>query len=86
MFFAYVLENNKKRKYTGSTSNLEERLFFHNDISPEKARFHKTTYKNGPWIVIFKRGFNTRSEALKFEKFLKTGSGRSWLERARHGG
>ena len=86
MFFAYVLENNKKRRYTGSTGNLEERLFFHNDISPEKAKFHKTTYKKGPWKVIFKKGFKTRIEALTFERFLKTGSGRGWLERARLGG
>ncbi len=86
MFFAYVLENNSKKRYTGSTNNLEERLSFHNDISIEKARFHRTTYKKGPWEVIFTKSFETRGEALKFETFLKTGVGRSWLECARHGG
>ena len=65
---------------------MEERFAMHNDINPEKARFHKTTYKKGPWVVIFKREFSTRLEALKFEKFLKTGSGRNWFEHARLGG
>ncbi len=85
MFFAYVLENPNAKKYTGSTDNLEERLFFHNDISSERARFHRTTYKKGPWDIVFKKEFCTRLEALKFEKFLKSGSGREWLERARRG-
>ena len=86
MFFAYVLENNNKKRYTGSTNNLEERLSFHNDTSQEKAKFHRTTYKKGPWEVIFKKSFETRIEAAKFERFLKTGVGRSWLESARRGG
>ncbi|KKQ45824.1 MAG: Excinuclease ABC C subunit domain protein [Candidatus Moranbacteria bacterium GW2011_GWC2_37_8] len=86
MFSTYVLENPNAKKYTGSTNNLEERLSFHNDIFLEKAKFHRTTYKKGPWHVIFSKEFATREEALKFERFLKTGKGREWLERARHGG
>jgi putative endonuclease len=85
MYYAYVLENLKNRKYTGSTDNIEDRVDMHNDVSPEKAKFHKTTYKKGPWRLVFKREFKTRLEALRFEKFLKTGKGREWLERARHG-
>ena len=64
----------------------------HNDTSPQKAKFHKTTYKKGPWRLVFKKDFLSRSEALKFEKFLKTGKGREYLkklnnfhERARRG-
>jgi putative endonuclease len=86
MFFAYVLENSNKKRYTGSTDNLEERLSFHNDNSPEKAKFHRTTYKRGPWEIVFKKSFETQQEALEFERFLKTGIGRRWLEGARHGG
>ncbi|MEI7621252.1 MAG: GIY-YIG nuclease family protein [Candidatus Moraniibacteriota bacterium] len=87
MFFTYVLENANAKRYTGSTNNLEERLFFHNDTTPEKAKFHRTTYKKGPWIIVFKKEFSTHLKALEFEKFLKTGTGREWLrlERARHG-
>jgi putative endonuclease len=85
MFFAYVIENPKNKTYTGSTDNLSERLEMHNDVDPEKAKFHRTTYKKGHWRLIFKKEFQTRQEALKFEKFLKTGKGREWLERARRG-
>jgi putative endonuclease len=86
MFYVYVLENKKGRKYTGSTDNLKERISFHNGISPEKAKFHRTTYKKGPWELIFYKEFKTRKESLLFEKYLKTGIGRDWLERARRGG
>jgi len=81
MFNVYVIENQTGRRYKGSTDDLEERLAMHNDLSIEKAKFHRTTYKKGPWKLIFSKSFETRTEALKFEKFLKMGSGRDWLER-----
>ena len=86
MFYAYVIENSKGKKYTGSTNNTDERLKMHDDESAEKAKFHRTTYKKGPWKLIFSKEFKTRQEAQNFEKFLKTGNGRDYLERARHGG
>ena len=85
MYFAYVLENLKGSRYTGSTDDMEDRLKMHNDTTPEKSRFHRTTYKKGPWQIIFSKEFTTRIEAMKFEKFLKTGKGREWLERGRLG-
>ena len=86
MYYAYVIENLAGNRYAGSTINLDDRLKFHNDILPAKAKFHRTTYKKGPWHFIFSKNFNTRQEALKFERFLKTGKGRELLERARLGG
>ncbi|HLD60724.1 MAG TPA: GIY-YIG nuclease family protein [Patescibacteria group bacterium] len=80
MYFAYVLENEQGNHYTGNTDNTEERLEMHNDISPGKARFHRTTYKKGPWKIIFVKEFLTRKDAMEFEKFLKTSSGRRWLK------
>jgi predicted GIY-YIG superfamily endonuclease len=73
MFFVYIIENINRNKYTGSTANLQDRLAMHNDTSKEKARFHRTTYGNGPWWVVFKKEFEIRKEALAFERFLKTG-------------
>ena len=86
MNYVYVLENGKNQRYTGQTENLENRLEMHNNTSLVKACFHRTTYKKGPWKIIFTKEFSTRIEALKFEHFLKTGKGRQWLERARLGG
>ncbi len=86
MYFTYVIENLTGKRYTGSTNNLEDRLAMHNDVSSEKARFHRTTYGKGLWKLVFKKEFFSRKEALDFEKFLKTGKGREWLERACLGG
>ncbi|MDO8560703.1 MAG: GIY-YIG nuclease family protein [bacterium] len=86
MYFTYVIENELGRKYTGSTENITERILMHNDLSPSKARLHKTTYRKGPWKLIYATNFKTRREALQFEKFLKTGTGRKWIKRARRGG
>jgi len=86
MFTVYVLQNPKNKRYIGQSADFDDRLKMHNDTSKEKARFHRTTYKKGPWKTIFKKNFKTREEALRFEKFLKTGVGREWLECARHSG
>ncbi len=86
MFTTYVIANRQNKHYIGQTDNLDERLLMHNDLSAEKAKFHRTTYKKGPWMIIFSKDFLTRSEATKFERFLKTGKGRKLLDRARLGG
>jgi putative endonuclease len=86
MYTVYVIENLENKKYVGSTGNLQERLAMHNDRCPQKAKFHKTTYKKGPWNVVFSEEFGTRKKALEFERFLKTGKGRECLKRARRGG
>jgi len=46
----------------------------------KKQNFNKTTYKKGPWKIIFFKEFAEREDALKFEKFLKMGRGREWLK------
>ena len=80
MFTAYVLENPKGKRYTGSTGDIVNRLRIHNDTSPGLARFHRTTYKDGgPWEIVFSRDFPGREDAVAFEKYLKTGKGREFL-------
>jgi putative endonuclease len=86
MFTVYVIENLSGKRYTGSTANIVDRLKMHNDEDLSKSKFHRTTYKKGPWKVIFSKEFITRKDALDFERFLKTGKGREWLERVRLGG
>ena len=68
MYYVYVIKNLKGRKYTGSTEDLEMRVNMHNNVDPEKARFHRTTYKKGPWNLIFTKEFKTRKDALKIDK------------------
>jgi len=39
------------------------------------------TYKQkGPWQLIHKEKYSTRGEAMKREKFLKSGRGREWIK------
>jgi putative endonuclease len=78
MFYTYALISAKNGKfYFGHTKNLERRILEHN-TKGEKKRF---ACVNGPWELIFSEEFNTRSEAMKYEKFLKNGRGREYIRR-----
>ena len=75
MFYVYVLKSLKNgRHYTGSTNNLERRIYEHNSGQT------KYTSIAGPFELIYKETYNTRLEASKREKFLKTGKGREFLK------
>ncbi|GAB6281482.1 MAG: GIY-YIG nuclease family protein [Ignavibacterium sp.] len=76
MYFVYVLWSNKlKKRYIGSSEDVTERLTEHNT---GKSTFTK---RGMPWILIHKEDYKTKAEALKREKFLKTGVGRGWLDK-----
>ena len=76
MFTVYVLRSKSKGSfYTGSTSNLAQRLERHN------ANLNRSTKNRGPWEVVYTEVFATRSEALRREKELKTGKEREALKR-----
>jgi putative endonuclease len=67
-------ERNGKR-YIGSTSKLpDERVVEHNTGNTSFTR------NNRPWHLIHSEIFSTKSEALRREKFLKSGQGRKWLD------
>ena len=78
MYTVYILQSKTTGKtYVGQTSDLSKRLAQHND--PD-CRFTLYTKRNkGPWVVIHTEQFATRSEAMKREKQLKTGTGREWI-------
>ena len=75
MYFVYVLWSQKLRKrYVGSSDDSESRLGEHNRGS------NKFTKGGIPWIKIYQEEFQTKTEAIKREKFLKSGQGRKWLD------
>lgn len=75
MFYAYVLLSlNKEIYYKGSTENLVVRVQQHND------GLVTFTCKYRPWKLVYDEVFSTRAEALKREKFFKSGKGREWLK------
>lgn len=76
MFYVYALKSEKNNKrYVGSTSKSpQERTHDHNTGS------NSFTRQNKPWKLIYTENFTTKNEALKREKFLKSGQGRKWLD------
>ena len=73
-YYSYVLRSTKNGiLYKGSTQNLEIRLQTHNS---GKVKF---TSKNIPWELVISEEFSTRSEAVKREKWYKSGVGRDWI-------
>ena len=75
-FVVYILYSEKfDKNYTGFTSNLIERFKSHNELGIKGY-----TLKFRPWKVIHVEFFDLKSEAMKREKFLKTGSGRTFIK------
>ena len=76
-FVVYILYSNKFNKnYTGYTSNLIARFYSHNSLESKGY-----TLKFRPWEIIYIEFFNSKSEAMKREKHLKTGVGREFIHK-----
>jgi putative endonuclease len=71
--FVYVLQSVSQpdRQFVECTANVPARLATHNaGHSPQTASYR-------PWRLVTVVQFGTESAAVRFEKFLKTGSGRA---------
>ncbi|MEK7066057.1 MAG: GIY-YIG nuclease family protein [Patescibacteria group bacterium] len=70
MYYVYILESKVDGShYVGSTSNLKNRLQAHNTGS---ARYSST---KKPFVIIWYCAFRDKTTAIKFELYLKHGSG-----------
>jgi len=70
-FFVYILKSQSTgTSYVGCTSNLEKRLTEHNNGKSPSTR------NKGPWKLIYKEEFPTRSLAILREKYFKSIPGR----------
>ncbi len=67
--------NFKDAVYIGFTTNLKDRLKVHNigDSTP--------TARYNPWVVHAYFAFNTKVQALAFETYLKSNSGRAFAKK-----
>jgi len=76
MFYIYVLKSLKNgKRYVGSTGKEPEiRLSEHNSGS------NNWTKVNKPFKLIYKEVYDNKREAIKREKFLKSGQGRKFLD------
>jgi len=73
----YVLrsDSDPDRHYVGVTSDLTARLHGHNH------GLSGHTMACRPWSVVVSIEFRTERDAVRFEKYLKTGSGRAFAKR-----
>ncbi|NSW44573.1 MAG: GIY-YIG nuclease family protein [Bacteroidales bacterium] len=65
MYWVYIIENPEGLYYKGYTQNVEKRLYEHN------AGESRYTSGKGPWKLVYKRSYLTKTEALKEERRLK---------------
>ena len=75
MFWIYVLKSHRDgRSYVGSGADVEERLRRHNRGDYRYTKGHR------PWSVVYRESYAARPEAVKRERFLKSGVGRKQLK------
>ncbi len=77
MHYTYILQSiqNPSQTYIGFTSNLQNRLSYHNS----GKSLH--TSRNKPWQLKFYCAFDEKEKAICFEKYLKSGSGRAFAKK-----
>ncbi len=76
MFHVYVLASEVTgHRYTGSCGDLDDRLRRHN------AGESLATRHGVPWRLVHTETFPSRADAVRRERFLKTGHGRAELDR-----
>ena len=76
-YYVYILRsiNQPDRHYTGFTEDLEARLQHHNSGGDP----HTSKYR--PWNIKTAIAFTDREQALAFERYLKTQSGRAFAKK-----
>ena len=77
LFYVYILrsETEPPHFHVGFTENLQSRLKHHNS----GGNPHTAKYK--PWRIKTAIAFTDRGQALNFEEYLKTASGRAFARK-----
>ncbi len=74
-FHVYILRSLKDGKYYyGFTEDLEMRLKFHNEGQV------RSTKSRRPFVIHYTESFESKTLALKREKYFKTINGYNWLK------
>ncbi len=75
MYYVYILKSKINSKlYKGLTSDLKRRVKEHCSGNS------KFTSENGPWELVYYEAFNKKDDAIREEKFLKSGKGRERIK------
>ena len=73
-WYVYVLQNEGKRWYIGSTKDLRKRILQHNSGK------NKATKYGVPWKLIYCEININQQDARARERYLKSGMGRKYLK------
>ena len=74
-YFVYILKCNDGKPYTGFNENLDDRLKRHHRGSVQATKDRR------PLELITYIVFSNKHQAIAYEKYLKTGSGRAVLSK-----
>jgi putative endonuclease len=69
----YVIRSVEGLNYVGYTCDLEHRLAQHN------SGLSFWTMRGSDWKVVYSERYATRAEAMRRERWLKSGAGRGFL-------
>lgn len=73
--YTYILYSKSSDKYyTGSSKDLENRLQRHN------AGATKSTKRGRPWEIVYFEEYDSKSEAMKRESYIKRMKSRKYIE------
>jgi predicted GIY-YIG superfamily endonuclease len=77
MHYVYLIENvhSRDQRYVGQTRDLKARMLDHN----AGRSVHIRRYK--PWNLVCYLGFAEERRAIAFERYLKSGSGKTFARR-----
>jgi putative endonuclease len=79
MHTVYILENQSDKSwYIGQTDNLKRRLSQHHSGNGGRTTSMK---EKDSWRLIYAEAYCDKRDALGREKFLKGGSGRTYLKK-----
>ena len=75
MYYVYILKCKDNSPYTGFSEDLKERINRH------QKGYVPATKPRLPIDLVFYCAFVDKYRALDFEKYLKSGSGRAFMQR-----
>ncbi len=76
LYAVYVLFSDNYKKHF--TTNLQQRLLSHNEPGKDWTKSYRR------WRVIYIEEVVTKQEAMQYEKWLKTGTGRDFVKKLPH--
>ena len=77
MYYVYFIRSlkNSSKIYIGYTVDLQQRLETHNSGGSVY------THQDRPWKLITYIAFDSEEKAIKFEKYIKVGSGHAFAKK-----